>query len=176
MEACLGSKDEYYKCLSKSGRIHTRCAHLEPPLRKCEETFAANFCIDEGIDLMKCSRRPDSSMCTKEFFAMRECNRPGGAQMVWEGDKLVVVPGKESLFVQKQPPLIQYTPSVMEFGLTLAPTMFKAMGEDRTLANAPLKWNNTNIVEALTRLQEEVALENYKEKWIGSIWPDELYG
>ncbi|EER15455.1 conserved hypothetical protein [Perkinsus marinus ATCC 50983] len=72
---------EYNACMAKCNGNPSRCTKQEQALRQCGESLGINYCIQEGIDLMQCAKSPTQDGCAKQFIKMRECNRPGGAEL-----------------------------------------------------------------------------------------------
>ncbi|CEM38166.1 unnamed protein product [Vitrella brassicaformis CCMP3155] len=99
VEQCEQLHKDYTACLSKSGRDPSKCRELETKVRTCSRTLGLNFCIDEGLNLLFCAARPGPDVCAKEFILMRECNRPGGPEILLQGDSMVVSKDKQPYYV-----------------------------------------------------------------------------
>lgn len=84
--SCHSVHSEYKQCLSESNRDPRKCTGFIPKLRACEKSLNVSYCIDETNNLMACARKPDATACAKEFVLMRECNRPGGPQLLLTAD------------------------------------------------------------------------------------------
>ncbi|CDJ41393.1 hypothetical protein, conserved [Eimeria tenella] len=80
--SCTSVYNDYKLCLSGSNRNPQKCQEFLPSLRSCEKSLKVSYCINETQNLMNCARKPDRSVCAKEFVLMRECNRPGGPQLL----------------------------------------------------------------------------------------------
>lgn len=114
--SCQSVHNEYKQCLSGSNRDSRKCTDFIPKLRACEKSLNVSYCIDETNNLMACARKPDASVCSKEFILMRECNRPGGPHLLLTTD----AQGKRRYEVQPQ--LIkQYTAISPDVGPAEAP-------------------------------------------------------
>uniref|UniRef100_A0A3B0MPV8 IMS import disulfide relay-system CHCH-CHCH-like Cx9C domain-containing protein n=1 Tax=Theileria annulata TaxID=5874 RepID=A0A3B0MPV8_THEAN len=80
---CSKDLNEYYKCLSSSGRDPSKCQTQEIALRKCSTTDKENdYCLNELLELYRCTKKPDANGCANEFLLFRECNRPGGPEIL----------------------------------------------------------------------------------------------
>ncbi|KAL8425732.1 hypothetical protein Efla_003110 [Eimeria flavescens] len=84
--SCRSVHDDYKRCLASSNRDPKKCTDIIPKLRACEKSLNVSYCIDETNKLMACARKPDTTVCAKEFVLMRECNRPGGPQLLLTAD------------------------------------------------------------------------------------------
>lgn len=84
--SCHAVHTDYRQCLSGSNRDPRKCTDFIPKLRACEKSLNVSYCIDETNNLMACARKPDATVCAKEFVQMRECNRPGGPQLLLTTD------------------------------------------------------------------------------------------
>ncbi|EAN32814.1 hypothetical protein TpMuguga_02g00531 [Theileria parva strain Muguga] len=85
---CSKDLNEYYKCLSGSGRDPSKCQKQEFLLRKCSTTDKENdYCLNELLELYNCIKRPDVNACASEFLLFRECNRPEGPEILIQDDK-----------------------------------------------------------------------------------------
>lgn len=90
-EKCDSIKNKYYACLNESKRNPRKCKPIEDELRVCSKKTGENYCIDEINNLMRCARSPDPTVCAKEFFLFRECNRPDGRHMTIEDGNYVIL-------------------------------------------------------------------------------------
>eukprot|EP00922_Rhytidocystis_sp_ex-Travisia-forbesii_P021315 GHVS01031236.1.p1 GENE.GHVS01031236.1~~GHVS01031236.1.p1 ORF type:complete len:150 (+),score=4.54 GHVS01031236.1:138-587(+) len=94
-ESCEKIKCDYRTCLANSGRNLSKCLAEESQLRACSKNLNRSYCIDEGVSLMNCIRNgSDRNSCSSEFLKMRECNRPGGPQIVIEDANYVIANNK----------------------------------------------------------------------------------
>ncbi|CAE8581398.1 unnamed protein product, partial [Polarella glacialis] len=108
MSAVLASKKEWNACLAKSGGAAGKCEKYEKELRSVSKAVGVDACVDETINLMKCtSGKSRANGCASVFLAMRECNRAGGKQLMAEGDGFAVAPGNMGLFVSAASSLAQ---------------------------------------------------------------------
>jgi hypothetical protein len=82
---CGEQESVWSKCLAKSGRNPAKCAKAETELRKCGNAVKKDFCIDETVNLMNCTKAPDGPLCASQFVAYRECHRPQGRELVLDG-------------------------------------------------------------------------------------------
>ncbi|AFZ79442.1 hypothetical protein BEWA_022900 [Theileria equi strain WA] len=80
---CAPELSEYYKCLGSGNRDVSQCKEQESALRQCSSVDKENnYCLDEILALLNCTRHPNRNGCAKEFVVFRECNRPGGPEIV----------------------------------------------------------------------------------------------
>ncbi|OEH78217.1 uncharacterized protein LOC34621484 [Cyclospora cayetanensis] len=120
--SCQSIHSEYKQCLATSNRDPRKCADYVPKLRACEKSLNISYCIDETNNLMKCARRPDASVCSKEFLLMRECNRPGGPHL------LLTTDAQGAPRYEVQPQLIkQFTALSPDVGPAEAPVRSKPL-------------------------------------------------
>ncbi|KAL8454268.1 hypothetical protein Emed_000377 [Eimeria media] len=120
--SCRSVHDDYKQCLSGSNRDPKKCTDFIPKLRACEKSLNVSYCIDETNKLMACARKPDTSVCAKEFVLMRECNRPGGPQLLLTSD----AQGKPRYEVQPQL-LKQFSAISPDLGPSEAPARSPAL-------------------------------------------------
>lgn len=93
MHDCAASAERsYHQCLSASGRNPAKCRQPEAELRAWTKKTGKDYCIDEIIDLLNCTRSPDRDLCSKPFIQMRECNRPRGPQILVQDGNYVAAP------------------------------------------------------------------------------------
>ncbi|BAM40255.1 uncharacterized protein TOT_020000516 [Theileria orientalis strain Shintoku] len=90
---CAPELTTYYQCLSTSKRDLSKCQNQESELRKCSSTDPENnYCLNELVDLFHCTRNPDTNGCAKQFVTFRECNRPGGPEIIIKDNMYSVSP------------------------------------------------------------------------------------
>ncbi|ORM41745.1 Ubiquitin fusion degradation protein 1 -like protein [Babesia sp. Xinjiang] len=81
--ACSPQLSEFYSCLGSSGRDISQCSRELGALRQCSDGDKTNnYCVNEIMRLLRCTAEPDSTGCAKEFITFRECNRPGGPEIM----------------------------------------------------------------------------------------------
>jgi len=104
---------EWNACLAKSGGAPARCEKMEKDLRSASKAAGIDTCIDETVNLMRCTASGSKAAgCGAEFIAMRECNRAGGKQLVPEGGAYGIAPGKVGLFESTAAALVSSVPPV----------------------------------------------------------------
>ncbi len=84
MTGCVEQQSSWEKCLTKANRNSSKCVKFETDLRKCSVATREDFCIDETVNLMNCTKHAadDRTLCANEFINFRECRRPFGRQLV----------------------------------------------------------------------------------------------
>lgn len=142
-ESCEELKTKYYSCLNASKRNPKKCKSLEDQLRICSKKNGENYCIDEIINLMNCSRSPDPTVCAKEFFLFRECNRPDGPHMKIEDGNYVV--------------LKEHMDKYNIYDPVIAPI------------EAP-KRDSNETSKFLDKMKATLHLKNFKEKFVAYKW------
>mmetsp|Transcript_83595 Transcript_83595/g.259719 ORF Transcript_83595/g.259719 Transcript_83595/m.259719 type:complete len:142 (-) Transcript_83595:101-526(-) len=100
-------KKEWNACLAKSGGKPARCEKLEKDLRAASKANGVDCCIDETVNLMRCTTSSSRSAgCSDAFLAMRECNRVGGKHLISESGAYAVASGKQGLFTSQAASLV----------------------------------------------------------------------
>merc|ERR1712137_228472 len=104
-------KKEWNVCLSKSFGYPGKCDKIEKELRAVSAACGVEACVDQTLNLMRCTNGKRKGGCAQEFLAMRECSRATGRELSSTGSVgHTIEPGKQHLFSSEALLLATSTP------------------------------------------------------------------